>query len=123
MGGLSRGVPFRHQHYTWVYPFYYSDLVLAGLAIVLVEVEAGWMAIEAVEVVGLVGEQDWAVGKMGIDSVGIGDMQKVVDRAVYRPIDMYGYHEYTFTNLEQVGLVVVEETNFSREWVYSMDFE
>jgi hypothetical protein len=32
------------------------DLVLARLAIVLVEVEVGWMAIEAVEVVGLVGE-------------------------------------------------------------------
>ena len=56
MGGLSRGVPFHHQHYTWVCPFYYLDLELAGLAIVLAEVEADWMAVEAVEVVGLVEE-------------------------------------------------------------------
>ena len=79
------------------------------------------MAIEAVEVVGLVEEQDWVVGKMGLDSAGIGDMQKVVDRAVDRPVDMAGYHEYTLTNLEQIGLI--EETKFARAWVHSMNFE
>ena len=121
MGALSRGVPFHHQHYTWVYPFYYSDLVLAGLAIVLVEVEAGWMVIEVVDVVGLVGEKYGVDGKMGLDSAGIGDMQKVVDRAVDRPVDMSGYHEYTLTNLEQIGLI--EETKFARAWVHSMNSE
>ena len=105
MGGLSRGVPFHHQHYTWVYPFYYLDLVLDGLAIVLVEVEADLMEIEAVEVVGLVEEQDWVVGKIGLDSAGIEDMQKVVDRAVDRPVDMSGYHEYTLANLKQIGII------------------
>ena len=100
VGGLSRGVPFHHQHYTWVCPFYYLDLGLAGLAIVLAEVEADWMAIEAVEVVDPVEEPYWVVGKMGLDSASIGDMQKVVDRAVNRPADMSGYHEYILSNLE-----------------------
>ena len=121
MGGLNRGVPFHHQHYTWVYPFYYSDLGLAGLTIVLAEVEADWMAIEAVEVVGLVEDQDWVVGKMGLDSAGIGDMQKVVDRAINRPADMSGYHEYILSNLEQIGLT--EESKFARVWVHSMNSE
>ena len=79
------------------------------------------MAIEAVEVVGLVGEQDWVVGKMGLDSAGIGDMQKVVDRVVDRTIDIFGYHEYTLANLEQIG--IIEETKFARAWVHSMNSE
>ena len=54
------------------------------------------------------------LGKMGLglDSAGIGDMQKVVDRAVNRPADMSGYHEYILSNLEQIGLI--EETKFAR---------
>ena len=94
---------------------------IGWISIVLVEVEAGWMVIEIVEVVGLVGEQDWVVGKMGLDSGGIGDMQKVVDRDVDRPVDMSGYHEYTLANLEQVGLV--EEAKFAKAWVHSMNLE
>ena len=66
MGGLSRGVSFHHQHYTWVYPFCYSDLVLAGMEIVLVEVEAGWMEIEAIDVVGLVGSKIGLLEKWGL---------------------------------------------------------
>ena len=79
------------------------------------------MEIEAVEVVDLVGEQDWVVGKMGLDFTGIGDIKKVLDRDVDRPIDMFGYHEYTLAHLEQIGLI--EETNFARAWVHSMNFE
>ena len=79
------------------------------------------MAIEAVEVVEPVEEPDWVVGKMGLDSAGIGDMQKVVDRAVNRHVDMFGYHEYTLSNLEQIGLI--EETKFARAWVHSMNSE
>ena len=94
---------------------------MAGLAIVLAEVEADWMAIEAIEVFDPVEEPDWVIGKMGLDSAGIGDMQKVVDRAVNRPTDMSGYHEHILSNLEQIGLT--EETNFARAWVHSMNFE
>ena len=79
------------------------------------------MAIEAVEVVGLVEEKDQIVGKMGLDSADIGDMQKVVDKAVKRPVGMSGYHEYTLTNLEQIRLI--EETKFANAWVHSMNSE
>ena len=86
------------------------------------------MAIEAVEVVDPIEEPYWVVGKMelgkmglGLDSAGIGDRQKVVDRAVNRPTDMSGYHGYILSNLEQIGLM--EETNFSRAWVRSMNSE
>ena len=81
------------------------------------------MAIEAVEVVDPIEEPYWVVGKMGLglDSAGIGDMQKVVDRAANRHADMSGYHEYILSNLEQIGLT--EETNFSRAWVHSMNSE
>ena len=58
---------------------------------------------------------------LGIDSAGIGDMQKVVDRAVNRPADMSGYHEYILSNLEQIGLM--EETKFAMAWVHSMNSE
>ena len=111
-------MPFHHQHYTWVCLFYYLDLELAGLAIVLAKVEADWMAIEAIEVVDPIEEPYWVVGKMelgkmglGLDSAGIGDMQKVVDRAANRPTDMSGYHGHILSNLEQIGLM--EETKFS----------
>ena len=100
-------MPFHHQQYSWVYPFYYSDLVLAGLAIVLVEVEAGWLAIEAIEVVDLIQEPYWVVGNMGLgkmglelDAAGIGDRLKVVDRAANKPADMSGYHGHNLSNLE-----------------------
>ena len=58
---------------------------------------------------------------MGLDSADIGDMQNVVDRAVNRAVNMSGYHEYTLSNLDQIGLI--EETNFSRAWVHSMNSE
>ena len=86
------------------------------------------MEIEAIEVVDPIEEPYWVVEKMelgnmglGLDSSSIEDRQKVVDRAANRPADMFGYHEYTLANLEQVGLV--EETKFARAWVHSMNFE
>ena len=86
------------------------------------------MANEVVEVVDPIEEPYWVVGKMelgkmglGLDSAGIGDMQKVVDKAVNRLVDMSGYHEYTLSNLEQIG--IIEETKFSRAWVHSMNSE
>ena len=79
------------------------------------------MEIEAVEVVDPVEEPDWVVGKMGLDSAVIRDMQKVVDRAIDRNVDMSGYHEYTLANLEQIG--IIEETKFARAWVHSMNSE
>ena len=86
------------------------------------------MAIEAVEVVDPIEEPYWVVGKMelgnmgfGLDSAGIKDRQKVVDRATNRPADMSGYHGHILSNLEQIGLM--EETKFSRAWVHSMNSE
>ena len=79
------------------------------------------MEIEAVEVFNPIEEPDWVVGKMGLDYASIGDMQKVVDRAVNRLADMSGYHEYILSNLEQIRLM--EETKFSRAWVQSMNSE
>ena len=63
------------------------------------------------------------LGKMGLglDSAGIRDMQKVVDRDANRPADMFGYHGHILSNLEQIGLM--EETKFARAWVHSMNFE
>ena len=86
------------------------------------------MAIEAVEVVDPIEEPCWVVGKMelgemglGLDSAGIGDRQKVVDRVVNRPADMSSYHGHILSNLEQIGLM--EETKFPRAWVHSMNSE
>ena len=81
------------------------------------------MSIEAVEVVDPIEEPYWVVGKMGLglDSAGIGDRQKVVDKVANRPADMSGYHGHILSNLEQIGLM--EETKFSRAWVHSMNFE
>ena len=58
---------------------------------------------------------------MGRDSASIGEMQKVVYSAINRPVDMSGYHKYTLSNLEQIGLI--EETKFSKAWVHSMNSE
>ena len=87
------------------------------------------MAIEAVEVVDPIEEPCcWVVEKMelgkmglGLDSAGIGDRQKVVDRAVNRPADMSGYHGHILSNLEHYGLM--EETKFAKAWVHSMNSE
>ena len=87
------------------------------------------MAIEAIEVVDPIEEAYyWVVEKMelgkmglGLDSAGIGDRQKVVDRVVNRPTDMSGYHGHILSNLEQIGLM--EETKFARAWVHSMNSE
>ena len=83
------------------------------------------MAIEVVEVVDPIEDPYWVVGRMelgkmglGLDFAGIGDRLKVVDRAANRPTDMSGYHGHNLSNLEQYGL---EETNFSRAWVHSMN--
>ena len=89
------------------------------------------MAIEAVEVVDLIEEPYWVVGKMGLgkmgldkkelglDAAGIGDRLKVVDRAANKLAGMSGYHGHNLSNLEQIGLM--EETKFSRAWVHSMN--
>ena len=84
------------------------------------------MAIEAVEVVDPIEEPYWVVEKMelgkmglGLDSAGIGDRQKVVDRAANRPADMSGYHGHILSNLEQIGLM--EETKFAKAWVHSSE--
>ena len=86
------------------------------------------MAIEAVEVVDPIEEPCWVVEKMelgkmglGLDSAGIGDRLKVVDRAANRPADMSSYHGHNLSNLEQIGLM--EETKFAKAWVHSMNSE
>ena len=87
------------------------------------------MAIEDVEVVDPIEEpccwvvENMGLGKMelGLDSVGIDDRLKVVDRAANRPADMSGYHGHNLSNLEQIGLM--EETKFARAWVHSMNSE
>ena len=87
------------------------------------------MEIEVVEVVDLTEEPCcWVVEKMGLgkmglglDSAGIGDRLKVVDRDANRPADMSGYHGHNLSNLEHIGLM--EETKFARAWVHSMNSE
>ena len=86
------------------------------------------MAIEAVEVVDLIEEPYWVVGKMGLgkkelelDAAGIGDRLKVVGMAANRPADMSDYHGHNLSNLEQIGLR--EETKFAKAWVHSMNSE
>ena len=87
------------------------------------------MVIEAIEVVDPIEDPCcWVVEKMelgkmglGLDSAGIGDRQKVVDRAANRLAGMSGYHGHKLSNLEQIGLM--EETTSSRAWVHSMNSE
>ena len=95
--------------------------------------EADWRAIEVAEVLDPIEEPYWVVGKMelgkmgldkkefGLDAAGIGDRLKVVDRAANKPADMSGYHGYILSNLEHIGLM--EETNFAKAWVHSMNSE
>ena len=93
------------------------------------EVEADWMEIEAVEVVDPTEEPCcWAIEKMelgkmglGLESAGIGDRLKVVDRAANRLADMSGYHGHNLSNLEWIGLM--EETKFTKAWVHSTNSE
>ena len=77
------------------------------------------MEIEAVEVVDLIEEPYWVVGKMGLgkkelelDAAGIGDRLKVVGMAANRLVDMFDYHGNNLANLEQIGLK--EETRFAK---------
>ena len=93
------------------------------------ELEADWVAIEAVEVVDPTEEPCcWVVEKMGLGKIGLGlesadieDRLKVVDRAANRLADMSGYHGHILSNLEHIGLM--EETKFARGWVHSMNSE
>ena len=69
------------------------------------------MEIEAVEVVDPIEEaccwvvENMELGKMGLglDSAGIGDRQKVVDRDANRPANMFGYHGNILSNLSRLG--------------------
>ena len=46
-----------------------------------------------------------------------------VDQAVGMAAGMDDFLKHTLANLEEVGFGSIEEANFSKAWVHSMDFE
>ena len=93
---------FLHIYYTWVFPLYYQDLVLARLVTVLVEVDVGQIGAEVIGV-GLVEEQDLDVEEMKVDSAGIVGKKNIVGKAVGRPADMFGFHGHILANFVQAN--------------------